>query len=97
MFSWIFYGLLFYFLFKLVVDFIFPIVMTSRKVKQQFNAMKQKAEAQQQNSGSYNQSSSPKNHSLKWSRLARHLKEEEEKKLLRHGVDDCNLLHTMQM
>jgi len=65
MFSWIFYGLLFYFLFKLVVDFIFPIVMTSRKVKQQFNAMKQKAEAQQQNSGSYNQSSSPKNQQKK--------------------------------
>jgi len=54
MFSWIFYGLLFYFLFKLVVDFIFPIVMTTRKVKQQFNSMKQKAEDQQQ-SGGFNQ------------------------------------------
>jgi hypothetical protein len=54
MFSWIFYGLLFYFLFKLVVDFIFPIVMTTRKVKQQFNSMKQKTEDQQQQSGSFN-------------------------------------------
>jgi len=34
--------------------------MTSRKVKQQFNSMKQKAEAQQQNSGNYNQGNSSK-------------------------------------
>ena len=46
MFAWIFYGLLFYFLFKLVVDIIFPLVMTTRKVKQQFNSMKQNAENQ---------------------------------------------------
>jgi hypothetical protein len=61
MFSWIFYGLLFYFLFKLVVDLIFPIVMTSRKVKQQFNSMKQKAEAQQQNGSGFNQGYPSKN------------------------------------
>lgn len=48
MFAWIFYGLLFYFLFKLVVDIIFPIVMTTRKVKQQFRTMKQNAENQPQ-------------------------------------------------
>lgn len=60
MFSWIFYSLLFYFLFKLVVDLILPIVMTSRKVKQQFNSMKQKAEVNQQNSGNYSQGNSSK-------------------------------------
>jgi hypothetical protein len=34
--------------------------MTSRKVKQQFNSMKQKAEVNQQNSGNYSQGNSSK-------------------------------------
>jgi hypothetical protein len=53
MFAWIFYGLLFYFLFKLIIEIIFPIVMTTRKVKQQFNSMKQNAE-NQRNTNSHN-------------------------------------------
>jgi hypothetical protein len=58
MFAWIFYGLLFYFLFKLLVNIILPLVMTTRKVKQQFNSMKQNAENQRNTNSSSTQKTS---------------------------------------
>jgi uncharacterized membrane protein YgaE (UPF0421/DUF939 family) len=58
MFAWIFYGLLFYFLFKLLVNIILPLVMTTRKVKQQFNSMKQNAENQRNTNSSNTQKTS---------------------------------------
>jgi hypothetical protein len=49
--KYILYGLLVYFLFRLVYNFIIPVYKTTRQVKKQFREMNERMNDQQQTSG----------------------------------------------
>ena len=49
--KYILYGLLAYFLFRLVFNFIIPVYKTTRQVKKQFREMNERMNDPQQNSG----------------------------------------------